>query len=427
MVGAFSLNGGSGGTGSFCVNADGSPDMGVTVKAGQAYIKATPSSQDSQVLRPRAAADYTAYTINANASGSTKYDWIYLSVDATKANNPAADASDVTSIYTSRSTSNTTDNGTPPTYGLLLAVVTVANAASSITNSNITDKRIAAVIGPTSNNTLTSLFDYVDSGCVWSGDSYASTLNASMTSGVVRIGGAILTVGTVSARAFTASKDTYIDLKNNGDGTAVPVYTEVTNNAASPALTAGNMRIGIIVTGASSIAAAGSVNQGQITAVLPIATSQAYSVTDSLGNLICPRDSTRKMLGYAQITGNVTSTSNTAGAVLGLSIPIIPPTGRKVKVTFHPGHGLYNSTINDYANSYIFDGATSTALTNQIIQNNSLQAVANDVKGITLIGPYNPASGLRFITAAISRLSAGTVTLASGGAGDAAYILAELE
>lgn len=147
VVGAITLNSGSGGTGSFCVNADASPDMGVTVKAGQAYITATPSSQDSQVLRARASSDYTAYTINANSSGSTKYDWIYLKVDATKANNPASDASDVTSIYTSRSTSNTSDTGTPPTYGLLLAIVTVANAASSITNSNITDKRFNTSIG----------------------------------------------------------------------------------------------------------------------------------------------------------------------------------------------------------------------------------------------------------------------------------------
>jgi hypothetical protein len=147
VVGAIALNSGSGGTGSFCVNADGTPDMGVTIKSGQAYVTATPSSQNSQVLRIRAASDYTAYTINANSSGSTKYDWIYLKVDTTKANNPAADASDVTSLFTSRSSSNTTDNGSPPTYGLLLAVVTVANGASSITNSNISDKRFNTSIG----------------------------------------------------------------------------------------------------------------------------------------------------------------------------------------------------------------------------------------------------------------------------------------
>lgn len=147
VVGAITLNTGSGGTGSFCVNADGTPDMGVAIKAGQAYVTATPSSQNSQVLRVRASSDYTAYTINANSSGSTKYDWIYLSISATNANAPSSDGSNVASFVTSRSSSNTTDNGTPPTYGLLLAIVTVANAASSITNSNITDKRFNTSIG----------------------------------------------------------------------------------------------------------------------------------------------------------------------------------------------------------------------------------------------------------------------------------------
>jgi hypothetical protein len=146
VVGTFGLNAGSGGTGSYAVNADASPDMGVTVKSGQAYIVATPSGQNSQTLRARAATDYTTYVINANASGSTKYDWIYLSVSATNANTPSASADNVTSIVTSRSSSNSTDNGTPPTYGLLLAVITVANGASSITNSNISDRRVQASV-----------------------------------------------------------------------------------------------------------------------------------------------------------------------------------------------------------------------------------------------------------------------------------------
>lgn len=147
VVGAITINSGSGGTGSFCVNADASPDMGITIKAGQAYISATPSGQNAQVLRARASTDYTTYTINSNSSGSTKYDWIYLSVSATNANTPDSAADNVTSVFTSRSTSNSSDTGSPPTYGLLLAIVTVANAASSITNSNITDRRFNASIG----------------------------------------------------------------------------------------------------------------------------------------------------------------------------------------------------------------------------------------------------------------------------------------
>lgn len=130
-------------TGAYGVNAQGSPNMTVAVSSGIAWVTATPGSQNSQLLRVRNTAS-TNVTISANASGSTKWDWLYLQVDATKAANPASDASDVATLVTSRSSSSTTDNGTPPTYGLLLAVITVANGASSITNGNIADKRVAA-------------------------------------------------------------------------------------------------------------------------------------------------------------------------------------------------------------------------------------------------------------------------------------------
>lgn len=361
IVGAMTLNTGSGGTGSFCVNADVSPDMGITLKAGQAYVQATPSSQNSQVLRARAAADYTAYTINANASGSTKYDWIYLSINATNANNPSADGSNVASFVTSRSSSNTSDTGSPPTYGLLLAVVTVVNAASSITNSNITDKRIQAVIG-TANSALSSFltagtFNFIVSGLVISGDSYASTLNGSMTSGSVYIGGAPNSVAGFSGHAFTASKDTYVDILYSTTGVGSVVFTEVTNNAASPALATSSVRIGIVVTGSTTIASVGSINQGQVDKVLPIASSIPYAVTDSLGNLICPRDLNYRLLGYRQVltSSNVATTSPTA--ITGLATTVIIPGNRKFRITAQGD--LTSNTIN--TNNFLGIYDTSTA------------------------------------------------------------------
>lgn len=179
-------------------------------------------------------------------------------------------------------------------------------------------------------------YDYIQSGMVWSGDAYASTRNASMTSGVIYIGGRRLTAASVSARSFTASKDTYIDASDNGDGTALLTYTEVANNAASPALAANNVRIGIIVTGASNIAAAGSVNQGQEDRVLPIASSIPYCFTDSLGNIICPRDPLRRIIGYRRIASN--SGSFSAGSlqvVPGLTVPFIADGVRKIRAKFH--------------------------------------------------------------------------------------------
>lgn len=147
VVGTLTNTGGvAPATGGFSVNQDSTPDMGVLVGLGVAYVTGTPSGQSSQALRARMSSNYAAYTIAANTSGSTKYDWIYLKLDATAAATPSAAADDVITLYTSRSTSNVTDNGTPPTYGIPLAVVTVSNGASSIVNANITDKRTRANI-----------------------------------------------------------------------------------------------------------------------------------------------------------------------------------------------------------------------------------------------------------------------------------------
>lgn len=140
VVGTFTS--GSPNTGAFAVTQDASADMGVTILAGRAYVLGTPQGQDSQVLSARMTSNFTTYTINSNSSGSTKFDWIYLQLSATNASTPSSAADNVITLVTSRSTSNATDNGSPPTYGLLLAVVTVANGASSITNGNITDKRV---------------------------------------------------------------------------------------------------------------------------------------------------------------------------------------------------------------------------------------------------------------------------------------------
>lgn len=205
---------------------------------------------------------------------------------------------------------------------------------SKLANTSITATKLATAVNPETRDAA-RFFDHISSGCVWSGDSYGSTRAASCTSGVVFLSGKYLTVAAVTARSFTASKDTYCDLQDNGDGTAIWVYSEATNNAASSSLTAGNVRGAIIVTGASSIANVGSINQGQETKVLPIASSIPYAVTDSLGNLICPRDPNRKILGYRMITSSfvLSSSQTTPTQVTGLTCPVIIPTGRKVRVS----------------------------------------------------------------------------------------------
>ena len=133
-------------TGGWAVNAQGTPDMTVAVGAGTAYVTATPSTQASQTFRIVSSAEEDV-TISANSSGSTKYDWLYLKLDATTLNAPNVAGDDAATLVTSRSSSITSDDGTPPTYGILLAVITVANGAVSITNGNIKDSRTQASIG----------------------------------------------------------------------------------------------------------------------------------------------------------------------------------------------------------------------------------------------------------------------------------------
>ncbi len=150
-----------------------------------------------------------------------------------------------------------------------------------------------------------SLPDYVVSGCVWAGDNYGVTLLGSMSAGQVMIDGQLIDVDAVSNRAFTASKDTYVDVDINGALT----YTEVANNAASPALASGRIRLGVIVSGATNIAAVTSINQGQPEKTVPTTCNLGQSGIDSLGNKICRRFPHRPLtftfFNSLQGTGNI--------------------------------------------------------------------------------------------------------------------------
>lgn len=140
-------------TGGFAVNAQGTPDNTVAISSGVAYVTATPTSQNSQALRIKNSAS-TNLTISANSSGSTKYDWIYINISATNAANPNIAGDDVATITVSRSSSPSTDDGTPPTYGFPIAVITVANGFSTITNANIRDVRTRTTLNTGTNNAV---------------------------------------------------------------------------------------------------------------------------------------------------------------------------------------------------------------------------------------------------------------------------------
>lgn len=164
-------------TGGLACNAQGTPNMTVAVTAGYCYVTATPSGQSSQMLRANIAAQNA--TIAANSTGGTRYDWIYVTISAANAANPAAAGDNVASITVSRSTSSSTDNGTPPTYGYPIAVVTVANGASSITNGNIADLRESvSVVSNASDASWTSLGDTPDTVTYNGGKQYSLVYNS---------------------------------------------------------------------------------------------------------------------------------------------------------------------------------------------------------------------------------------------------------
>lgn len=268
-----------------------------------------------------------------------------------------------------------------------------------------------------------TIFDHVISGGVWTGDSYASTLAASMTAMVCMINGRRISIGAVTARAFTASKDVYIDVLDNADGTGTLVYTDNTINAASPALAANSIRIGIIVTGASAIASVAKINQGQETMIVPIASSIPYQVTDSLGNLICPRDPSRRVLGYRQIisTFGPVSTAVSDTDVTGLSVPVIVPANRKVKVTFAvPGYEQTGGIDTIYGAIKVKE--STTVLSNIAISPNA----ANIPDSGQSVAILTPSAGLHTYKAAVANNGAGPNFSVDAASTGPAFIMVEL-
>lgn len=94
------------------------------------------------------------------------------------------------------------------------------------------------------------LGDFLSSGCVWS---TSASLQTSMTAGVVYVNGRRFAVTQVTNRAFTASKDTYVDILDNLNETYTLVYTEVANLGAEPALAANSMRIALVRTTGTTV------------------------------------------------------------------------------------------------------------------------------------------------------------------------------
>ncbi|RTL04224.1 hypothetical protein EKK58_11050 [Candidatus Dependentiae bacterium] len=304
------------------------------------------------------------------------------------------------------------------THGAVTATSVASSGAVSGTTgtftSNITEK------GATLATMRDELgYDYVASGGIWSGDAYGSTRNASMTALVCYINGKRVSASAVTARAFTASKDTYVDVDDSGTIS----YTEVANNAASPSLSANSIRIAIVVSGGSSIASAYSINQGRVSTntnnlYLPTAISGTPSpgcsdIQDSNGILIHPTDPLRKLVcsrsrAAANNTGAPGGTSVAWNGMSGLVFQAEPNTN----YLFH----MNEPALSGYSTAgvMIWELYLATAANTYTTTVNEESKVLNLNDGVNFQIPFNSGSysGKTFLNIKIrSAVLAGTTSM----------------
>lgn len=238
-------------TGGLSANAQGSPDRTVAIGAGFAYVTATPSSQASQRLRVKIEAQNVTHA--TNTSGSTRFDWIYVKVDPTLAANPAVAGDTTGTMVISRSTSSSVDNGTPPTYGKNIAIVTLTNNYTTIVNGNIADTRALAGSGAIAKGALGRLAARQGgSATVWD---TTGTTNFDLTSvpAVIQAGSAVTASGVVTITFPVAFAQTPIVIATTNSAVSNNCFARVdTKSATSCKVT--------LITDAGVVGAAETVN-----------------------------------------------------------------------------------------------------------------------------------------------------------------------
>jgi hypothetical protein len=195
-------------------------------------------------------------------------------------------------------------DATPILQNELALAQAIANFdGSQISSKSVTEAALADAINPRLRGSET-LANFVFSGCTWSA---LAGNNGTMTGGTIYVNGYRTVVTGVGSNTFTLSSDTYVDIDNLGNVT----YVTVANGASSPSLTANSLRVAKIVTSGSAI------------------TTITQTGWDGLGNPIYNTSPRPILIGYAQITGNLTTQSTTAIQATGLTATVIIPPGAK--------------------------------------------------------------------------------------------------
>lgn len=163
-------------------------------------------------------------------------------------------------------------------------------------------------------------YDHVKSGLVWS---LSSGLNGTMTTGIAYVTSPTglsvrLSVAAIASRAFTASKDTYVDLAY--DGTIY--YTEVANGATTGfGLSANRVRLAKVVTNGSTI------------------TSVQKSDWDAMGEEIRPRNAfiRQRTFGYNHASSQTITAGGGMTDLAGATFNFIKKTDKPLKIILQGG------------------------------------------------------------------------------------------
>ncbi|MCA1565818.1 MAG: hypothetical protein LC803_09310 [Acidobacteria bacterium] len=222
---------------------------------------------------------------------------------------------------------------------------------SSLSGADIQAGTLPATAATTDANVETRMSEsfgnfIVPGGCVLTA---TGGLNWSLSAGVIYVSGRRVAISATTG-SVVASKDTYVAV----DSTGTISYTgglSVANNANSPALPAGSMWIGILVSNGSGIT---SINQGSVDATAPVVTGSPLTVSDSNGQLIFPYPG-QDLLGLRINTVGFGTGATSDTLITGLTLPFI---GRGGNVNIEAI--LPNTLLSTTANAYltIYDGAT---------------------------------------------------------------------
>ena len=129
-----------------------------------------------------------------------------------------------------------------------------------------------------------ALYEFVVSGIVLT---KITGLDAALSEGVGYFGGTMyqherIAISAVASRTYTASRDTYVDIRNTNHGTYQITYTLVNNGAAAPTLETNAYRIYKVVTNATDITSIENLANRQPTFKTPITVPDAVVAGDAV-------------------------------------------------------------------------------------------------------------------------------------------------